>query len=424
MSIDKLPEGDQLALRKLVQNVARCFYDARHIVVLDQLVRHPVLKDDDLAGRLGLQLKELGKLTAVLCNHRLVSKYQQNEQKEGGFRAVARSYYFIDYKSFCNVVKWRISQMRRDIDNKLRNELDNKGYICPQCSKCYTPLEADQLLDMSTQTLRCQICKYELIDNETAAGVVGSHDRMQRFNAQMAAIREGLKQSESVVIPAFDVALWIRQNILSVKAENAGVKLEGVPGVPNGFDVVLDADKDEAAVRREREAEAAAKRQQNAMPSWHLKSTISGDLTALGVQNNKAQQAAPVTSLPHSNASILRSLSSLGPMPSLAAQPTESIVITQAEEKKPAVDKHADYYDQYYASLQTARSSIPLGSDEDEKPNLSYLNGLVSGAKRAREHYDLHDDRLTKTHRPSLLGPGRMLSWDVSSRFDDFRIWS
>ena len=48
-------------------------------------------------------------------------RYQQNEQKEGGFRAVARSYYFIDYKSFCNVVKWRISQMRRDIDNKLRN---------------------------------------------------------------------------------------------------------------------------------------------------------------------------------------------------------------------------------------------------------------------------------------------------------------
>lgn len=42
MSIDKLPEGDQAALRKLVQNVARCFYDARHIVVLDQLVRHPV----------------------------------------------------------------------------------------------------------------------------------------------------------------------------------------------------------------------------------------------------------------------------------------------------------------------------------------------------------------------------------------------
>ncbi|EJD39595.1 hypothetical protein AURDEDRAFT_116120 [Auricularia subglabra TFB-10046 SS5] len=417
MSIDKLPEGDQLALRRLVQNVARCFYDARFIVVLDQLVRHPVLKDDDLAGRLGLQLKELGKLTATLCNHRLVSKYQQNEQKEGGFRAVARSYYYIDYKSFCNVVKWRISQMRRDIDKKLRNELDNKGYICPRCSHCYTPLEADQLLDFATQTLRCLICQHEVVDNESAAGVVGSHDRMQRFNAQMAAIREGLKQSESVVIPAFDVAVWIRQNLLSDKKPDGSKASADGKVKPEGLDIVLDADKDEESIRREREAEAAAKRQQNAMPSWHLKSTVSGDLTALGVQNSRAEQAAaPVTSLPNSNASILRSLSTLGPIPVVSQQPTESIVITEVEETKPVVDQQADYYDQYYASLQNASNSTPMASDEDEKPSLSYLNGLVAGAKRAREHLELQDDRSAKTHRPSLLGPGRNVVSRHSSR--------
>ncbi|KZV80586.1 hypothetical protein EXIGLDRAFT_780761 [Exidia glandulosa HHB12029] len=120
--------------------------------------------------------------------------------------------------------------MRRDIDNKLRKELDNKGYILPA---------------------------YELIDNETAAGVVGSHDRMHRFNAQMAAIHEGLKQSEvpkyrklqnMAANPAFDVALRIRQNILSVKDENAGVKLEGVPGIPNGFDVSASPSWDTTAL--------------------------------------------------------------------------------------------------------------------------------------------------------------------------------
>jgi hypothetical protein len=35
------------------------------------------LKDDDLAGRMGLQIKELNKLMAVLSNDRLVHVYVQ-----------------------------------------------------------------------------------------------------------------------------------------------------------------------------------------------------------------------------------------------------------------------------------------------------------------------------------------------------------
>ena len=46
----------------------------------------------------------------------------------------------------------------------------------------------------------------------------------------------------------------------------------------------MAVDKDADTVRREREAEAAARRQQNALPAWHLKSTVSGDLTALGIR--------------------------------------------------------------------------------------------------------------------------------------------
>ncbi|KZV80596.1 hypothetical protein EXIGLDRAFT_780771 [Exidia glandulosa HHB12029] len=57
---------------RLVHNVAGCFYEVRHIVVLHQLVVHPVLNDDDLVPRLRLQLNELGNLPAVLCNHRLI----------------------------------------------------------------------------------------------------------------------------------------------------------------------------------------------------------------------------------------------------------------------------------------------------------------------------------------------------------------
>ena len=65
----------------------------------------------------------------------------------------------------------------------------------------------------------------------------------------------------------------------------------------DGIGIVLTTDKDEETVRRERDEEAAAKRQQNIMPAWHLKSTISGDLTALGIKENAQIAAtAPVPS--------------------------------------------------------------------------------------------------------------------------------
>ena len=69
----------------------------------------------------------------------------------------------------------------------------------------------------------------------------------------------------------------------------SGLKIAGSgPGgrQEDGVGIVMSMDKDEATRRQERDAEAAAKRQQNALPAWHLKSTITGDLTALGIKES------------------------------------------------------------------------------------------------------------------------------------------
>ena len=52
---------------------------------------------------------------ALCCSHR------QNELKEGAQRSVGRQYFYVDYKHFCNVVKWRVAEMHRVIDTGLRN---------------------------------------------------------------------------------------------------------------------------------------------------------------------------------------------------------------------------------------------------------------------------------------------------------------
>ncbi|KAK0495917.1 TFIIE alpha subunit-domain-containing protein [Armillaria luteobubalina] len=375
---------DQEALRQLVLHVSRAFYKAQYIIIMDQLSRHPVLKDDDLASRLGLQSKELNKIVAVLSNDKLVKVYRQNELREGAQRAVGKQYYYIDYEHFCNVVKWRIAKMHHKIDSKLRNQLGNKGYICPQCKESYSALDADQLMDFTRGIMVCKICQAEVIDNEDADHEQGSKDRMLRFHHQMRFIRAGLQKSETMTLPAFDVAAWVQSNAVDPekqKATQAGGGLKIAGSDPNkkeedGIGVVISTDKDEATRKLERDAEAEAKRQQNALPAWHLKSTITGDLTALGIKENARAEVANGNAAPSSNDDILRGLGVVGMRPDRVPE-----IISVEQDVKPTINREAE--------LPPGSSDFDdFGEEEDRKPNIEYLDSLNDYRKRSRSRED------------------------------------
>lgn len=171
--------------------------------------------------------------------------------------------------------------MYRIIDSKLRNvsgtvivmfshslnvlqELDNKGYICPNCGRKYSPLDVDRLFDLMRQTFACEDCKAEVTENENAESVRGSKDRMQRFNHQIRFIREGLQKVDSMVLPAFNVQDWLRKHP-SEEAKRAAER-DGQRAAANGekkeegMEIIMSVDKDEATRRAEREKEAEAKR--------------------------------------------------------------------------------------------------------------------------------------------------------------------
>ncbi|KAJ7366692.1 TFIIE alpha subunit-domain-containing protein [Mycena albidolilacea] len=403
---------DRETLRLLVQQVSRSFYEPKYTIIMDQLARHTVLKDDDLAGRMGLQPKELNKVIATLSNDRLVQIYRQNELREGAQRATAKQYYYIDYEHFCNVVKWRIARMRKQIDTKGRNELDNKGYICPQCKTSYTPLDVDKLMDMTLNALICEICHAEVVDNEDAECVLGSKDRMQRFNHQMRFIRAGLQKSEDMMLPAFDVAMWVKAHQPdSEKKDDAesgpGLKIAGADGVKredDGIGVLISSDKDEATRRRERDEQAQAKRAQNTLPEWHRVSTVSGHMTALGNQEqaraSKDGSGAPPLISSSSNDDILRGLGVVG-VGSGKGKDRRPMMGSADKDVKPVIDQNAQYWDQYYASLENSAQATPTGlsapgssdfgdlggeDEEDIKPSVEYLDSLNEYRKRSRSN--------------------------------------
>lgn len=284
--------------------------------------------------------------------------------------------------------------MHRIIDSGLRNvcevyhtvvlrahpapqQLDNKGYICPQCHKSFSPLEADKLIDFAAGTFICDVCHAELVDNENAEDVKGSQDRMQRFNRQMRFIREGLRRTEDLVLPAyvsdsqpsllvlivrsFDVALWVKTHIIDAEkakqaAQNGGLKIAGASGDAkrdDAFDIMLSVDKDEATRKEERDREAAAKRQQNLMPSWHLKSTITGDLTALGIKENARTE--DTSRLPSSNDTILKGLGIVGSAP---PPPRTNGVDIKPAAPTPTQTQEADCKPHSNCPLLTERSSV------------------------------------------------------------------
>lgn len=197
---------------------------------------------------------------------------------------------------------------------------------------------------------------------------------------------------------------------------------------------MMAMDKDEYTRKQERDAQADLKRQQNALPAWHLKSTITGDLTALGVKEN-AREAAVMSMSSGSNDDILKGLGIIGGSSSrLQGGVSVQTVVNGTEDVKPVMNADADrmsysscrlvtlidamficpVYDQYYASLAASSAaasaqatptatgvnssssgspSFPAGvgedDEEDKKPNIEYLDSLNAYRKRSRSQEDV-----------------------------------
>ncbi|XP_059475678.1 general transcription factor IIE subunit 1 [Neocloeon triangulifer] len=185
------------SLKQLARLIVRGFYCIEDALIIDMLVRNPCMKEDDICELLKFERKMLRARISTLKNDKFIQVRLKMETGPDG-KAQKVNYYFINYKTFVNVVKYKLDLMHKRLETVERDATSRASFRCPECCKTFTDLEADQLFDFMTQEFRCTFCKALVEEDQSALPKKDSRLMLARFNEQMETIYLLLKEVEGV----------------------------------------------------------------------------------------------------------------------------------------------------------------------------------------------------------------------------------
>ena len=207
--------------RNLVGLVGRAFYEPKEAIILDLLTHNPFLRDDELSIALSrMNPKELQKICARLKIHGMLQVKTRLEEvapakpktdsqpllgpngkpllKERFKRH--RSYYYIDYKLFVNVVKYKIYMIGKNIGKDVEQQMTQLPYKCVTCDKQFEALEMLTLEMTEDNIPLCDICKSEVVLDESVDSNKSS-EQYTLFMNETLPIVEVLKKLDKFVVP-------------------------------------------------------------------------------------------------------------------------------------------------------------------------------------------------------------------------------
>lgn len=197
MSEERLVTEIPSSLKQLARLVVRGFYCIEDALIVDMLVRNPCMKEDDLCELLKFERKMLRARIATLKNDKFIQVRLRMETGADG-KAQKVNYYFINYKSFVNVVKYKLDLMRKRLETEERDATSRASFKCPGCFKLFTDLEADQLFDFATSEFRCTFCKEVVEEDQSALPKKDSRLLLAKFNEQLEPLYVLLREVEGI----------------------------------------------------------------------------------------------------------------------------------------------------------------------------------------------------------------------------------
>lgn len=180
------------------------------------------------------------------------------------------------------------------------NEAVTQGYICDQCGSRYSTIDAVTNFSPERNGFVCELCGNLLHEDDTSAQSKANQERLGILMSQIQPIIDALKQIDEVMIPenTFQSALAIALPVPSSQNVNgipriytevngkSSIKIAAGSSTPNtttsinggGVQVNITSDKETVELEKQQREEKARLAEENALPAWHLESTVGKSL--------------------------------------------------------------------------------------------------------------------------------------------------
>lgn len=273
MNEEKLVTEVPSSLKQLARLVVRGFYSIEDALIIDMLVRNPCMKEDDICELLKFEKKQLRARISILKNDKFIQVRLRMETGSDG-KAQKVNYYFINYKTFVNVIKYKLDLMRKRLETEERDATSRASFKCPGCLKTFTDLEADQLFDYASGEFHCTYCREVVEEDSSALPKKDSRLLLAKFNEQLEPLYillrevEGIKLAPEVLEPEpVDISM-IRGIDKKSNAPNVGQEWSGEATRKSGF--LVEEARVDITIGEESNSTVNRKEQ----PIWMTESTV------------------------------------------------------------------------------------------------------------------------------------------------------
>eukprot|EP00126_Sphaerothecum_destruens_P001728 Sdes_comp15143_c0_seq1m3954 len=186
-------------LKDLAKYVVRAFYGPEYQVIIDILVRQNCIKEEAIIQLTKLDKKQVRHSLAVLRNDKLLkSESRQESKNQDERRTFPFMYWYIDFKVFVNVTKYRLHFLQKKLEQMLKREEDNQKYACGYCSSHYSLLDVGALLDPNDGSFKCSLCQGELHEYNNSEQVQDIQMKQGKLSQEIRTILSLLKESENI----------------------------------------------------------------------------------------------------------------------------------------------------------------------------------------------------------------------------------
>ena len=318
-------------------------------------------------------------------------RHVRPELREGQQRPTNRTYYYIDYRQAIDAIKWRVYTIDKEVQSKAGQTTEKKLYFCPRCKAEWTELEVLDLI--GPQGFLCHRCNTVLVQDPKR--LAGGHEESTRLNNQLKFITDLLPQLDSVHIPdnTFEVAHAAARPVVrdaqnqvapSVVVESTA-KPTAVRGLANTGpkSIAINITDAEGPTEAEREAERLRKEKkaaENALPEWHVKSTVTGttftnDGAAASASHGKSEGAADGTDADSKREEDNLSAAQQAAMDDVFARLQQQQ--KEMEEEEDDDDDDEDEDEEEFEDIAPSNAAPAAGATAEKRPALS--SGTSSG---------------------------------------------